>query len=214
VETIFHEAEPRGAGSDMTHTKTLCLVLALGAGVCSAQSPPPRERTKSEQSKGTGTFVSSGEIEALAAAAAPTGAVADSVLRVVPIDGGYNVGVSVVRRVKLDGKTPPDAILHHDITEIYHVLKGNGVLVTGGSIEGETELPSDDPVVRNVIGPSAVGKVISGGTTQRVGPGDVVIIPPNTAHGFIELTSDQITYLLVRVDPHRVLAQHNHKPGP
>jgi hypothetical protein len=78
--------------------------------------------------------------------------------------------VSVVRRAKVNGKTPPDAFLHHEITEIYHVLKGSGILVTGGTIEGETELPPDDPDVRTLIGPSTVGKVITGGTRRRVGP--------------------------------------------
>ncbi len=197
--------------SNMQGTKRLLLLLALTASVCSAQSAPPKAQTKSDYSKRTASFVSNAEIGAVLAAAA-TSAVADNVLRVQPIDGEYNVGVSVVRRVKVNGKTPPDAILHHDITEIYHVLTGSGILVTGGTIEGETELPSDDPVVRTLIGPSTVGKVITGGTRQQVGPGDVVIIPPNTAHGFVEITSEQVTYLLVRVDPHRVLAQHDRTP--
>ena len=195
----------------MQGAKRLYLIVALTASVCSAQSAPPTALAKSGQSKGTATFVSNAEIGAVLAPAA-TSAVADNVLRVVPIDGEYNVGVSVVRRVKVNGKTPPDAILHHEITEIYHVLKGSGILVTGGTIEGETELPPDDPDVRTLIGPSTVGKVITGGTRRRVGPGDVVIIPPNTAHGFIEITSEQITYLLVRVDPHHVLARHDRKP--
>jgi len=195
----------------MQGTKRLYLILALTASVCSAQTAPPLAHTKSDHSKGTATFVPSAEIGAVLAPAA-TGAVADNVMRVVPIHGEYNVGVSVVRRVKVDGKTPPDAILHHEITEICHVLNGSGILITGGKIEGETELPTDDPDVRTLIGPSSVGKVIAGGTRQRVGPGDVVIIPPNTAHGFVEITSDEITYLLLRVDPHRVLAQPNFKP--
>lgn len=195
----------------MQGTRSLFLFLALTAGVCSAQSAPPKAQTKSDYSKGTASFVSNAEIGAVLATAA-TNAVADNVLRVLPIDGEYNVGVSVVRRLKVNGRTPPDAILHHDVTEIYHVLTGSGVLVTGGTIAGETELPSDDPVVRTLIGPSAVGEVIAGGTRQHVGPGDVVIIPPNTAHGFVEITSEQITYLLVRVDPHRVLAQHDRTP--
>ena len=38
-----------------------------------------------------------------------------------------------------------------------------------------------------------------------IGPGDVVIIPPNTPHWFTEITTDQIVYLVVRVDPHKVL---------
>jgi mannose-6-phosphate isomerase-like protein (cupin superfamily) len=197
--------------SNMQGTKRLCLIFALTAGVCSAQNAPPTAQTKLDHSKGTATFVSNAEIGAVLAAAA-TSEVADNLLRVVPINGEYNVGVSVVRRVKVNGKTPPDAILHHDITEIYRVLKGSGILVTGGSIEGETELSSDDPDVRTLIGPSTVGKVITGSTRQRVGPGDIVIIPPNTAHGLVEITSEQITYLVVRVDPYRVLVQHDGKP--
>lgn len=63
--------------------------------------------------------------------------------------------------------------MHHEIAEIYHVLTGSGILITRGTIEGETELPPEDPDVRNLIGPSTVGKVITGGTRQRVGPGDV-----------------------------------------
>lgn len=194
----------------MQGTQWRYLILALTASICSAQSAPSTAHTKLDHSKGTATFVSNAEIAAVLAAVA-TGAVTDNVLRVVPIDGEYNVGVSVVRRAKVNGKTPPDAILHHDITEIYHVLKGSGILITGGTIEAETELPSDDQV-RTIIGPSTVGKMITGGTRQRVGPGDVVIIPPNTAHGFVEINSEHITYLLVRVDPHRVLAQHDRQP--
>ena len=38
-------------------------------------------------------------------------------------------------------------------------------------------------------------------TFDEIGPGDVVIIPPNTPHWFSEITSDQIVYLVVRVDP-------------
>ena len=195
----------------MHYSKGLLLLLALTASICSAQSAPPSAQARSTSSKGKASLVSNAEISAVLAAAT-TSAVTDDVLRVQAIDDAYNVGVSVVRRVKVNGKTPPDAVLHHDITEIYHVLAGSGILVTGGTIEGQSELAPDLPVVRTMIGPSMIGKAIFGGTRQRVGPGDVVIIPPNTAHGFAEITSEQITYLLVRVDPHRVLAQHDRAP--
>ena len=51
---------------------------------------------------------------------------------------------------------------------------------------------------------SGGGKVI-GGQSRKIEPGDVVIIPPNTPHRFAEIASDQIVYLVVRVDPHKVL---------
>ena len=138
-------------------------------------------------------------------AARDTAAVADAVLRVLPIGNGQNVGVSVVRRSQVHGRTPPDAIVHDAVTEVYHVLEGRGVLVTGGTIEGARQLPAADPLVRDVIGPSAVGTVIQAGTRHRVGPGDVVVIPAGTPHGFVEISTRRIVYLLVRIDPTHVL---------
>lgn len=134
-----------------------------------------------------------------------TGALADSVLRVVPIESEYNVGVSVVRRSQVDGKTPPDAIVHNAITEIYQIIEGKGVLVTGGTLESPTPFPKDGPIVRQVIGPSAFGKVILGGKRHNVGPGDIVVIPPHTAHGFVEISTERIVYTLIRIDPQQVL---------
>jgi quercetin dioxygenase-like cupin family protein len=54
-------------------------------------------------------------------------------------------------------------------------------------------------------GPSTGGTGIQGGVSRKLGPGDVVIIPPNTPHWFSEITTDQIVYLVVRVDAHKIL---------
>lgn len=134
-----------------------------------------------------------------------TGALADSVLRVLPIESKYNVGVSVVRRSQVDGKTPPDAIVHDAIAEIYQIIEGKGVLVTGGTLESPTPFPQDGRIVRQAIGPSASGTVILGGTRHNVGPGDIVVIPPHTAHGFAEISTQRIVYTLIRIDPQQVL---------
>jgi mannose-6-phosphate isomerase-like protein (cupin superfamily) len=160
------------------------------------------------QAPSGGTLVTAAELTA-AVEKADTGAVADAMLRVLTVAGEYNVGVSVVRRSQVNGRTPPDAIVHDAITEVYHIIEGRGLLVTGGTVDRPVRLPADDPVVREVIGPSAVGKTISGGTRQQVGPGDIVIIPAHTAHGFAELQTPRVVYLLVRIDPQRVL-----KPSP
>jgi hypothetical protein len=111
----------------------------------------------------------------------------------------------VVRRSQVEGRTPPDVIVHDAITEIYQVTEGSGVLVTGGTIESATPLAADNPIVRELTGPSSVGKVIRGGTLQRVGPGDIVVIPPHTAHGFVEISTERIVYTLIRVDSQRLL---------
>lgn len=133
------------------------------------------------------------------------GALADSVLRVLPIESRYNVGVSVVRRSQVNGKAPPDAIVHEAITEVYQIVEGEGVLVTGGTVESPTPFPNDGPIVRRVIGPSSFGKVIVGGTRHNVAPGDMVVIPPHTAHGFVEITTKRIVYTLIRIDPQQIL---------
>jgi hypothetical protein len=136
---------------------------------------------------------------------APKSGTKDTVLRVASIGGEYNVGVSVVRRSRVNGKTVPDALQHHAITEVYEVLAGCGTLATGGILEGAKELPPDDPDVARQIGPSAEGVMVKDGKTERIRPGDIVIIPADTPHGFAEICPEGISYVLVRIDPHRVL---------
>ena len=58
---------------------------------------------------------------------------------------------------------------------------------------------SDSPVVRVLNGPSTGGGRVVGGTGTRLGPGDVVIIPPNTPHWWTDIPTDQIVYLVVRI---------------
>ena len=182
------------------HTKWLGLIVALavtGTTLAQNSAPPTPSATQA-------TTISSTEIKAELQRNS-AGALADSVLRVLPIESKYNVGVSVVRRSQVDGKTPPDAIVHDEITEVYQILEGNGVLVTGGTLESPTPFPNDGPIVRQVIGPSAFGKVILGGTRHDVGPGDIVVIPPHTAHGFVEINTKPIVYTLIRIDQQQIL---------
>ena len=61
-------------------------------------------------------------------------------------------------------------------------------------------------------GPITEGSSIQNGMSRKIGPGDIVIIPPNTLHWFSEIPSDKIVYLVVRIDPHKVLpAGYIHK---
>lgn len=133
-----------------------------------------------------------------------TGALSDALLSVVPIESKYNVGVAVVRRSEIGGHPPTGAIVHHDVTEVYQIIEGKGVLVTGGKLRSSK--PITDPQVLRAIGPTSTGKGIIGGTRTSVGPGDMVVIPPNTPHGFVKISTRRIVYTIVRVDPHRVLS--------
>jgi uncharacterized cupin superfamily protein len=154
--------------------------------------------------RGTATDVSNDLIMATVKKTA-SAAVSDQAIRVVSVNGEYNVGIGVVHRAKTQGQQTPNGIEHSQITEIYHVIEGNATLVTGGTIENGRETPATSQVVKVLNGPSTGGGAILNGVIRRVGPGDVVIIPPNTPHWFSEISSDQIVYLVVRVDPHKVL---------
>lgn len=160
--------------------------------------PPPTMRTMSADL--TLTTLRPAAVQKSAAAA-----VSDQQLRVVSINGEYNVGVGVVHRAKTEGQNPAGGIEHSQITEVYHIIEGNGTLVTGGAIENPKESPPDSSVVKVLNGPSSGGGVIQNGVSRKVGPGDVVFIPPNTAHWFSEITSEQIAYVVIRIDPHKVL---------
>jgi len=150
------------------------------------------------------TDVSKAEIEATVQKTAKA-AVSDQAIRVVSINNEYNVGVGVVHRARTAPPNNGNGIEHSQITEVYHVISGNGTFVTGGTIADAKETPADSQVVQVLNGPSTGGGAVERGVSRKLGPGDVVVIPPNTPHWFSEITTDQIVYLVVRVDPHKVL---------
>ena len=162
------------------------------------QSPSPH------LPRGTTTDISSSEIDALVRRVASV-RVSDQAIRVVSVNGEYNVSIGVVSRLKTSGKEAPAGIEHGQITEIYHVISGNGTLVTGGTLNDPKEVPANNEVVTVLNGPSTEGSGIQNGVSRKIGPGDVVIIPPNTPHWFSEIPSEKIVYLVVRVDPHKIL---------
>jgi mannose-6-phosphate isomerase-like protein (cupin superfamily) len=124
----------------------------------SAQNSDP-----SKASAGKATVVHTAEINAVAKMI--TGfAVADSVLRVVSIEMKYNIGVSEVSPSKINGKKPPDAIVHDVVTEVYHIVEGRGTLLLGGTLDSAVQFPADGQIVLKMAGPSSAGKHITDGT--------------------------------------------------
>jgi len=117
----------------------------------------------------------------------------DRPMRIVDT-GGYRVGVFGVFRPKTASYS---AIAHQtNVTEIYYMLEGAGVLTTGGALR-EPAMPR----------PSTLGdwtdvasNGIDGGVSRRVAKGDVVILPGGVPHMWSSLESD-ITYLIFRSDP-------------
>ena len=172
-------------------TVTFALAMAMQT---STQAPAHTPR-------GTAVDVTNTEIQA-AIQKTITAPVSDQQLRVVSINDEYNVGVGILHRAKAGGSS---GIEHSQITEIYHMMKGSATLVTGGTLENPKESAPDSSIVKVLNGPSTTGPRIVGGQSRKLTVGDVVVIPPNTAHWFSEFDSDDIIYLVVRVDPHKVL---------
>jgi mannose-6-phosphate isomerase-like protein (cupin superfamily) len=176
-------------------------VIALFILACASPRQQSMERVTSSRNA---TYVSAAEVRAIASRA-DTAIASDSVARLVSVDGGYNIGVAVVRRQRVGDTTPPDALSHHHITEVYQIIDGSGVFVSGGRVVAGTEMSPASRGVRRIVGPSERGTGIVGGTSVEVGPGDLIVVPPNTPHGFSRLISPQIVYTVVRVDPDRRL---------
>ena len=128
----------------------------------------------------------------------------DRQVRIVDVGGDTNIGVGILQRreTNVEGEDVR-AILHHQVTEVYYVLSGSGVMVSGGSATGDEEFPADSFVVTELLGPSG-RRTIRNGQTRVISAGDVVVIPAGVPHGFRHI-DDQITYLSFRIDPDQVL---------
>jgi len=129
---------------------------------------------------------------------APRDRNSDRPIRVIDA-GGYRVGVFGVFRPE---GTPPNATVHQtNVAEVYYVLDGAGMLVTGGTLKKPaTPRPS---TLGNWTDVASDG--IEGGTARRVAKGDVIIIPGGVPHGWASTEGD-VTYLIVRPDPDKKLS--------
>ena len=177
-----------------TMRRTLLVVLAM---LC--VTAPTVTRSQSGTPQRPAVDITNAEIRATIKTA-PTGAVTDQQIRVVDI-GTYNVAVGVLHRA---AKAKQTAISHAQVTEVYHIIDGAGTFVTGGEILEPTPSPSGGNTVKVLVGPSTGGTSIRGGQSRRVGPGDVIVIPPGVAHWFSAVESD-MNYLVVRIDAQHVL---------
>lgn len=166
----------------------LCALLAVPVASL-GQAPPPA------------VDVLKADIDAVIAA--PEGG-ADRQIKVVDV-GKLNVGVGVLTQGarKTAAGDPVTGISHAQVTEVYYVLSGSGVLITGTEIESPAPLAADSEVVKVAVGPS-LRATFMGGVRRTVSAGDVVVIPAGVLHGWVEIP-EQVRYLSIRPDPDRVL---------
>ena len=170
----------------------LAILVAFGPFRVLAQSPVPT--TSSEVMN---TAIQEAVTRALADLK-PGVSVSDHIVGLQD-NGKYNVAVAVVAR---PAGTSTNSLSHDKITEIYYVLKGSGVQVTGTMVNG-----TRPATVSKTIGPGwSSNSPIQNGKSRKLGPGDIQIIPPGVAHGFTSIDPGGIEYLVFRVDPEHLLA--------
>jgi AraC-like ligand binding domain len=169
------------------------MVVLLPAAVSAQEFPPSCHMCDA-------TYVPAAEIQAF--------------LQILQIDqqvrsldiGKTNVQVAIAHRGRL---TRPGAVAEHSlVTEIYYVLDGGGTNVTGPDLVGSTPRPTTNNAVQRLNGPGHNAESIRNGVAVDLKPGDVLVIPAGTGHQFTRI-DDHITYLMIRVDPDKVVPLMN-----
>jgi len=127
--------------------------------------------------------------------------VVDTPIRTVDA-GGHNVGVGLVYRLS---PAQGGSASHDKVTEVYYIIEGAGTLVTGGKLVDPERRTSAQETVAQINGPGVSGARIQSGVSRRIAKGDVVIIPAGTPHWWSAVEAPTLSYVVVRVDPARVV---------
>jgi hypothetical protein len=184
----------------LNRVSSLKVLLCGGAAVIGllAQSPQPTCR------RCQATYIPVSELNAYTAKAVKYNIV-DQQVRSVDI-GKVQVGIGMVTRGKLlPGTARKGAVAEHEqISEVYHVIDGAATLLTGSELVNSVKRPDDEKTVRLQNGPGWNSDSIVNPQINHLKPGDVIIIPAGTGHLFTEIP-DHITYMMVRIDPDKVV---------
>lgn len=118
--------------------------------------------------------------------------------------GKTNVQIAVAHRGALDEPRPNSVAMHDLVTEVYYVLSGSGTNRTGPDLVDVRRRPPDNRAVQFLNGPGRNAADIRNAETTELRAGDVFVIPAGTGHQFTRI-DDHITYLMVRIDPDKVV---------
>ena len=139
-------------------------VCAMGVSVGAALAAPAPPTPPAPTPK---TFMSAAEVSALAAQAAqrtPAGPLVSQ-----PIVGLLPYVANLEYRTAVG-----PAAVHETEAELFQVIDGSGVLVTGGRLAGETRANAEN----------RRGTGIEGGVSRTVAKGDFFIVPEGVPHWF------------------------------
>ena len=147
-------------------------------------------------------YIGAEEIEQFISVAKAT-STTDQQVRSIDI-GKSNVQVALAHRGALDEPRPTSVAMHDLVTEVYYVLSGSGTNRTGPDLIDAQRRPSDNRAVQFLNGPGRNAADIRNPDTHELKAGDVFVIPAGTGHQFTKI-ADHITYLMVRIDPDKVV---------
>ena len=147
-------------------------------------------------------FVPAEELEAYERVADATG-LTDLQVRSLDI-GKANVQIALVKRGALEAPAPHSVAEHDLVTEVYYVLSGSGTNLTGPDLVDKRRRPADNRAVQFLNGPGNNAAAVRDGVTYELTAGDMLVVPAGTGHQFTRI-EDHITYLMVRVDPDKVV---------
>src|SRR6266571_2790776 len=177
-------------------------VSGIVAAVCVAGSVLAQGDPQPTCTMCPATFIGNDEIQAYVKKASAE-KLTDQQIRDVEI-GKSHVGIGVVYRGKLTAPAPESVAEHDFVSEVYHVIDGSATLVTGPDLVGKKRRPADLETVRLFNGPGNNSASIRNGVTHELKTGDVIVIPAGTGHWFTKI-DDHIRYIMVRIDPDKVL---------
>jgi mannose-6-phosphate isomerase-like protein (cupin superfamily) len=177
------------------------IISGLACGLLAASTLIAQQEIRATCHNCPGVYIPGEEIQAYAKRAIANHII-DQQVRAVDV-GRSHVDVGVVYRGKLASPAPDSVAEHDQVSEVYHIIEGSGVLMFGPDVVGAKPRPADDRAVRLLNGPGTNGASIRNGVSRTLKAGDVVIIPAGTGHWFQRI-DDHLLYLMVRVDPDKV----------
>lgn len=171
----------------------------IAAATLAAQAPKPT------CVQCPGTYIPKSELDAYTARAIQYN-LTDEQVRSVDV-GKSQVGIGMVTRKHLDpGPIRKGSIAEHEqISEVYYIIEGSGTIITGPDLVNPVKRSLDEKTVRLQNGPGFNADGINNSQTHHVKAGDMLVIPAGTGHLWTEIPGDHVTYMMVRIDPDKVV---------
>ncbi len=123
--------------------------------------------------------------------------------RIVDVGNAY-VGVAIQHRPKAPAGQAGRPLVHSTVTEVYIVTAGSAKMATGGMMVTTGTWPADNKDNGEGIGLGFTGTVAKPNDVRSIKAGDVIIIPRGMPHWFTDVPED-LTYLVVRIDPAKTI---------